>query len=412
MDTHTLPTGSTPSVFDAGLPTLDYYQLTDSEEVHHKIAEAREQASIALGPIGPECLTYELVRAVLRDERFIAVPGFGLGLQGVSSGPLWDRVTKVMTCMEGEGHRRLRQMVSKAFAPRGVARLESFIIDLITELIDPHTAVGRCDVVTDISRDYPTPVICELIGAPRQDWTRFSDWTDEFAKIFAHNVVNDAPDILAAWEAMDAYIEGLVASRRLEPTEDVVSELVVAEDEDRLSHSELLVMIMTFLAAGTDTTRNQLSAAIQVMCDYPDQWALLAAQPELVPKAVEELLRHSPIFLHAPRVAIEDVALGGVIIPAGSVVNANLAAANRDPAVYLEPDRLDILRDSPPPMMTFGGGTHNCLGAHLARLELVGALRVMTQRMPNLRRSGPAPWRPFAGMTGPVTLPIEFESGH
>lgn len=412
MDAQVHPSTTCPNIFEAGLPALDYHHLTDSEEVHRQIAQARERASIALGPFGPECLTYDLVRTVLRDARFIAVPGFGIGLQGISSGPLWDRVTKVMTCMEGEDHRRLRQMVSKAFSPRGVARLESFIFDLITEIVDRHTASGRCDVVSDISRDYPTPVICELIGARREDWALFSEWTDGFAKIFEHNVVNDAPDILAAWEAMDTYIEDMVASRQQTPTDDLISELVVAEDDDRISHSELLVMIMTFLAAGTDTTRNQLGAVVDVLCDYPDQWAILADQPELIPRAVEELMRHSPVFLHAPRVATEDIALAGVMIPAGTVVTANLAAANRDPAVYHGPDQLNILRDNVTPMMSFGGGTHNCLGAHLARLELIGALKVMTKRMPNLRRSGLAPWSAFAGMTGPVTLPIEFEPGH
>ncbi|TMS52452.1 cytochrome P450 [Mycobacterium sp. DBP42] len=412
IDADSVPAGGPPNVFDASLPDLDYYQLSTFEEVHRRIAQAREVAPIALGPLGPECLTYELVRAVLRDVRFIAVPGFGIGLQGVSSGPLWDRVTKVITCMEGEDHRRLRQLVSKGFAPRSVARLESFIAGLISELVAPHVAAGQCDVVTDISRPYPTPVICELIGAPRKDWGRFSDWTDEFAKIFAHNVVEDAPDILAAWEAMDIHIEGLVAARREAPADDVISELVRSEADDHISHSELLVMIMTFLAAGSDTTRNQLGASVDVLCDHPEQWEILADRPDLVPVAVEELLRYSPVFLHAPRVAIEDVTLGGVTIPAGTVVNANLAAANRDPAVFPDPDRLDILRDGSAPMMTFGGGTHNCLGAHLARLELVGALRVIARRMPKLRRSGPAPWKPFVGMTGPVTLPVEFEPGH
>lgn len=411
MPTQPVAPSSCPSFFDAGLPTVDYYQLADPAQVYRQIARAREQAPIMLGPYGPECLTYELVRTVLRDDRFAAVKGVGLDMQGVSAGPLWDRVVKMMVCTDGEDHRRLRQLVSKAFTPRSVARLQSFIVDIITEILDPHTIVGHCDVVADISRKFPTPVICELIGAPRKDWELFSAWTDEIAKIFEHNVAEEAPNILTAWGAMDAYIEGMITSRREAPTQDIISDLIIAEDDEQISHSELLVMIMTFLAAGTDTTHNQLAAAVQVLCDYPDQWALLAAHPELAPKAVDELMRHSAIFPHAPRVTTTDVTLGGVMIPAGTVVIANLAAANRDSAVYDDPDALDITRDSAAPMMSFGGGAHNCLGAHLARLELATALQVMSRRMPNLRRTGLAPWSGFTGVTGPVTLPVEFEPG-
>ena len=149
-----------------------------------------------------------------------------------------------------------------------------------------------------------------------------------------------------------------------------------------------------------------------MLCDHPEQWALLAEHPELAPKAVEETMRHSPVLLTPMRKAAADVELGGVIIPAGTLVIANTGAANRDPAVYDEPDRLDITRDAPAPMLTFGGGAHYCLGANLARLELAEALTVMTQRMPNPRRTGPAPWKSLGGVTGPTALPIEFDAGH
>ena len=123
-------------------------------------------------------------------------------------------------------------------------------------------------------------------------------------------------------------------------------------------------------------------------------------------------MRHSPIAFATMRTPVEDVELGGVSIPAGTLVLVNSAAANRDPAVYDDPDRLDITRESPPAMLTFGGGMHYCLGVHLARIELVEALTVITRRMPNPRRTGPAPWKPLTGMSGPASLPIEFDAGH
>jgi cytochrome P450 len=169
------------------------------------------------------------------------------------------------------------------------------------------------------------------------------------------------------------------------------------------------LQIPHLLVAGTDTTRNQLAASVQVLRDHPEQWALLAEHPELAGNAVEETMRHSPIAGATLRIALEDAEVAGVVIPAGTMVIANTAAANRDPAVYDDPDRLDITRTGAPAMQTFGAGMHYCLGANLARLELADALTVLTQLMPNALRTGPAPWKPLTGLSGPIALPIEFD---
>ena len=162
-------------------------------------------------------------------------------------------------------------------------------------------------------------------------------------------------------------------------------------DGDRLTHDELLILAATLLMAGTDTTRNQLAAAVEVFSDHPEQWALLAERPELAVQAVHEVMRYSPVILNTMRVPIEDVELAGVRIPAGTLVIANTAAANRDPDVYRDPDRFDITREDAPAMLTFGGGIHYCLGAHLARIELAEALTTMARRMPNIRHHRPRP---------------------
>ena len=399
-----------PNILDAALPTVDYEHVQDPEDAHRLIRQAREQAPIALGPHGPEVLTYDLVRTLLRDDRFAMPKGVGLAAQGITSGPVWDRAIKGILSLDGAEHHRLRRLVSKAFTPKAAARLRTTCVDIITELIDPHTSAGHCDMVADIARQYPIPIICALLGAPREDWHQFSDWADDIFKLFAWNVANDAPDILRAWEQLDDYLDGMVARLRDALTDDLLSDLIRAEEDgDRLTHDELLMLAGGILMAGTDTTRNQLAAAVQVLCDHPDQWALLAAHPELAGKAVEELMRYSPIIFSTMRVALEDVELAGITLPAGTLVIANTAAANRDPAVYDEPDRLDITRDAPPAMLTFGGGIHYCLGAHLARIELAEALTVITRRMSNPRR-GAAPWKPVTGITGPTALPIEFDA--
>ena len=162
------------------------------------------------------------------------------------------------------------------------------------------------------------------------------------------------------------------------------------------------------LLAGTDTTRNQLAASLQVLLDHPQQWAMLREHPELAMPAVEESMRHSPAVCSTVRTVNEDVALGGYTFPSGTYLFVNSFAANRDPDIYPDPDRFDITRTGAPAVLTFGGGVHYCLGANLARLELAEGLRILAGRLPDARRVGPAPWKPMLGMSGPTSLPIEF----
>ena len=395
------------------LPSLDYFDPAYQEDPHRFNAAALAQGPIASGPLGPELLGYELVQKVLRDPGFRMPIGLGLEVQGVTSGPLWDRTVSGIMSLDGAEHQRLRRLVSRSFTPRAADRLRDKMVEVINGLIDPVAPAGRCDVVTDVAGPYPIPVICELLGAPRDDWQRFSAWTDEIFKIFNFDLANDEADIMRAFEELDAYIGAMVEERRLALSEDLVSELIRAEDEgDRLSGDELKMLVSAILNAGTDTTRSQLAAAAQVFCAHPEQWKRLAEQPELGPRVVDEVTRHSPVVFRTMRVATKDVDLDGLHVSAGTLVGANTAAANRDPAVFDDPDRFDITRDGPAPTLTFGGGIHYCLGVHLAKAELSEALAAMARRMPNLRLVGPAPWKPLFGVSGPLTLPVEFDAGH
>lgn len=403
---------SAPSIFDVDLPTIDYFHAKSAEEAHLIIRTARRQAPIAQGPCGPELLGYDVVRTALRDTKRFRVPtGFSLAAQGITSGPLWDRVTSYLMSLDGQQHHRLRRLVSKAFTPRATGRLDTVISEVITELVEGHTSTGHCDVVSDIAGPYPIPIICTLLGVPPKDWALFSDLSDQIFKALSWNAAAESANILAAWQELDTYVDSMIAQRRRALTDDLVSELIRTEaDGDHLNTDELRMLVGTLLMTGTDTTRNQLAASVQALCENPEQWALVAERPELAASAVEETLRHSPVAFGALRTTVEEVALGGVIIPAGMLLIVNTAAANRDPAVYQDPDRLDITRAASAPMLTFGGGVHYCLGAHLARRELATALTVMTRRMHNPKRTAPVEWKPFTGLTGPVTLPIRFDT--
>ncbi|OBA57578.1 cytochrome [Mycobacterium sp. 1100029.7] len=409
MNAHT----AVPNVFEAGLPTFDYSLTATPHDVLEDVRLAQSRAPIAIGPLGPEILSYELAREILRDNRFRLPPGITLAAQGITSGPLFDKMANSLLGLNGAPHVRLRKLVSKAFTPRATSRLQNAIHEVVNGLIDRVMDAGRCDVVTDIARPYPTPIMCALLGAPREDWELFADWTEEIFKAlnFQPDASFDESAVMRAWSELDTYVDGMVAARRDNLTDDLLSELIRAEsDGDRLTLDELRMLVSGFLMAGTDTTRNQLAASVQVLCEHPDQWAELRDQPELAMQAVEETMRHSPAACIVPRAAVGDVEFAGYLFPAGTFVLANTLAANRDPAIYNDADRFDITRNDVPAILTFGGGAHYCLGANLARRELAEALTVLTRRLTAPHRDGPAPWKSLLGMTGPTTLPIGFTS--
>jgi cytochrome P450 len=400
-----------PNVFDAGLPVLEYDIAESPHAVCPRIREAHRRGPIAIGPFGPEILSYDLARSVLRDTRFVIPPGLHLAAQGVTSGPLWDRVVGSIICAEGAEHHRLRSLVSKAFTPRATERLHDTIDEVVNELLDGVVDAGRCDIVTDIARHYPIPIICALLGAPRGSWAQFSGWAEAIFKManFSVDLADEMPAILRGWAELDAYVDGMVDERRDRLTDDLLSDLIRARDDgDRLNADELRMTVAGLLLAGTDTTRNQLAASLQVLLDHPEQWAMLGERPELAASAVEESMRHSPAVCNTVRTVNDDVELAGYTFPGGTYIFVNSFAANRDPGIYQDPDRFDITREGAPAVLTFGGGVHYCLGANLARLELAEGLKILARRLPDARRVGPTPWKPMLGVSGPTSLPIEF----
>ncbi len=404
MTTHALPT-----INEVALPTIAYDDAKTIDDVHDVLRRAREQSPIAQGPFGAEILTYDLARTALRDSRFTMPRGLALAVQGITSGPVWDRVCRLIISLDGAEHDRLRRLVSRAFTPRAAERLRAACRDVITGLVAAQREAGRCNVVTDIARPYPVPIICALLGVPRSDWELFSGWADHLGHAFGVDVAQHAAEIVTAWDEFDGYLRGLMERRRKQLSDDVLSDLIRARDDgDRLTHEELVNLALILLNGGTDTTRNQLAAAVDAFCDHPDQWDMLAGHPELAPRAVEEVMRHSPIIFKTLRIPVADVCLGGVVIPAGTPVFVNSAAANRDPAVYEAPERLDVTREAAAPMLTFGGGSHVCLGAHLARVELGEALIALTRLLGPPQRAADAAWKPVTGISGPTQVIVNY----
>lgn len=395
------------SILDLELPTLNTFDPEVAKDPWPAIAAASAQHWAAKGPVGVVLLRHEDCMALLRDPRFHQASQLIVDMQGITDERFLSRRRQSILSTEGDAHTRLRKLVSKAFTPRAADRFRPFMTEVISALVDPFARAGGGDFVAEVSQPYPIPIICAVLGAPAADLELFSRWAEDVLKIFSFNLANDLPVIMAARDELDAYTEQLIERRRSDPGEDLLTDLIAAEEEgDRLSHSELVSMAEAVLVAGTDTTRNQLATAVHLFAHHPEQWALLAERPDLAAQATEEVFRYEGVIRATVRVAAEDVEFKGVLIPKGTLVSPMLGAANRDESVFADAQRFDISRSHDRPQMTLGGGIHYCLGANLARAEMQEALVVLSQRLPDLALAGEPTWRPPLGIQGPTSLPI------
>ena len=316
-------------------------------------------------------------------------------------------LSKILLFMDAPDHTRLRGLISKAFTPRSVERLRPRIAQLTEELLAPLREAGRFDVINDFAFQLPVTVICELLGVPADDCEMFRHLTRDLAVILDGDVT--AAQLGGAAGAMlnlTAYLVPLFEERRRAPRADLISALVEAEEAgDRLGADELLTTVAILLIAGHETTMNLIGNGTLALLRNPDQLELLRARPDLMPPAVEELLRYdSPVRLTI-RTALRDANVGGETVRAGEQVMAMLHAANHDPAVFESPDALDITRDTHR-HVAFGGGAHYCLGAALARTEAQIALAALVA-LPHLELASDEPvWRPLLMFHALASLPV------
>ena len=279
-------------------------------------------------------------------------------------------------------HTRLRKLVSKAFTPRAIARIRPRIEEIARSQLDAARERGEMDVVRDLALPVPATMICEMMGVPVEDRERFTRWTSDATHLLA--ALTSPPEViergLAASTALNDYFQDLIAARRRALRDDILSDLIRAEAAgDRLSAEELVIQAVGLLIAGFETTIGLIGNGIRQLIRHPDQLARLRADPALIEPAVEECLRFDGPILLTVRVAHADLAVGGKTIPKDAMIFVMLGAANRDPKVFDEPQRFDLGRD-PNPHIAFGGGTHLCLGAHLAREEARVAIGEFVRR--------------------------------
>lgn len=283
-------------------------------------------------------------------------------------------------------HTRLRQLVSAAFTRRRIDGLEPVVRRIVDDLLDDVSAAGEqgepVDLLTALCYPLPLTVISELLGVPEDRRRDFLQWTT----VAIHGPAHAADAFVAAATSLIDYIRQLIAQKRVDPSDDLISGMVAARaDGDRLSEDELTSMLFLLLLAGYETTAHLMSGGTRALLTHPDQLELVRADPGRWPAVIEELLRfHSPVQVTPPYRTAAPVRIGGVTIPAGEMVLPSPLAANRDPRQFSEPEHLDVTR-SQPAHLAFGHGIHHCLGAPLARLEARIALGALFDRFPKLR---------------------------
>ncbi|KAB2352723.1 cytochrome P450 [Actinomadura rudentiformis] len=346
--------------------------------------------------------------AASRDLRYPGAPRISKGLS------LEDDPTAILN-MDPPEHTRLRRILSGTFTPRQVETWRPRVAEIAGELA-AGLAGGAGDLVEDFAFPLPSLVICELMGVPAQDQPRFRRWTG----MFLSTSDGTADDRMTAAIEFMGYAGELVAAHRENPGDDLIDVLVQARDAgDRLSEAELTGLVFGLILAGHETTASLISRGVFRLLTHPDQWAALTADPALVPRAVEEILRYDgPGGYGVLRRMTEAVELSGGRVEAGEAIFLMLPAANLDPAVFAEPERFDITRfgagEAPQQShLSFGHGPHYCLGANLARVELQEAFRALANGLPELRLAVDpldVPWTAEAIIHRPVTLPVQ--GGH
>lgn len=379
----------------------------------------RERGPFVATRMGAYTARHDVVERVLRD------PAFGHGTASSAQGqprglvaaallpPVVDDLIdpvgpESIIGMDPPDHTRLRRLVAKVFTPRAIEALRPRVEALADQLLGPAARRGSFDLMTDFAGALPVLAICEVLGIPVTDRQRFKAWGNDVAT--ALDLTTPSPGqrrAQVALRALHAYFADLFAARRRDPGDDLLSELLQVEEQgDSLTGRELMATCLLLLLAGFETTVNLLGNGTLALLREPEQLALLREDPARIPGAVEELLRYDAPVQLTGRLALRDAEVGGVELPAGTFVVTLLGGANRDPAVFPDPDTLDVLRPNARRHLSFAAGPHHCLGAALARLEGEVGLAALLEHAPGLSLAGTPRRRPTFVLRGLSSLPV------
>jgi cytochrome P450 len=404
---------TTTAVAELDLPSLPYQDPEmKGPPFQETMRELREQSWLArVDPVGFVVLDREAAAEFMRNRK-LTFPGRRmLEVQGVTSGPLYERFKGNLLDLDGDDHRRLRKLVQPAFTPQAADRHRPAMRHFLEALHARVAEDGECDVVEAFAQPYPAMMIAHVMGAPIEDAGRLHEWANLIQQQFDPiKIATQLEAIETASQEFVDYAWELLRSRQGDPKDDLISELIAVEEEgDRLTEDECVHLVSAVLVGGVDTTQSQLAHGMLLFARHPDQWRRLADDPSLAPRAVEEVLRFEPITPFTARITREDFEYRGVTFPKDTIVVAAAVTANRDPEAYEDPEEFDILadRDRSKPL-TFGAGPHFCLGANLARAELQEAFAYLAPRMPDLEPVGEPVYDTPSGVYGLHSLPVRW----
>jgi cytochrome P450 len=398
-------------------PLFDPFAPGFTDDPYPQYATMREQAPVYQHPFGFWLLTsYNDVSWLLRapglsvEEGSIAADSVMRQLREEVYGDSTERPTALsMLDRDPPDHTRLRKLVSKAFTPRAIQGLQPRITDLVDGMLDEMAAKGTVDLVDALAFPLPFSVIAAMLGTPPADHDRIRQLSGTVVRSL--EPVND-PElmraILAADDEMSQIAAEMIAWKRANPADDLLTALIQAEDDgDALSDDELVAQTLLLYIAGHETTVNLIAGGTLALLRYPAQLATLRADPALVGNAVEEMLRYDSPVQASRRITLEPAAVGGTTIPAGAFVMASLGSANRDEEFWgADADELRLDRENARQHVSFGAGHHHCLGASLARLEAAIAFEHLVGRFPDLALAGDVEWNGRINLRGPAHLPV------
>src|SRR3954447_11088419 len=418
-------------VTELELPAFDYADPTlRGPRYHETMAALRSRGWLAASQMGYFVLDREAVQSFLKS-RSLTFPRMQVAeVFGVTDGPLYDEISRNILNIDGDDHRRLRNLVNPALTPRAVERYRPAMRGFLGDLMSAVAREGSCEFVEAIAKPYPSLVIATVMGAPLSDAPRLHHWSNWIQRQFSADLADKRDVIEQAVVEFYDYVGALLERRRDDPSDDLISKLLAAEFEgDRLSEVELVNLVLNVLIGGVDTSQSQLTHAVRLLAQHPDQWELLASDPSLAPRrdrwerlawdpsraprAADEALRFEPIVPFTARIVVEDVEYRDVTFPTGSIVMVSAFDANRDPRAWGGADgsldSFDISADrGRVKPMTFGAGIHYCLGANLARAELEEALAFLPSAMPGLRLDGDPVYDSINGIYGLEQLPVSW----
>lgn len=391
---------------DDALPYLDVFSEEYARDPYSLIKAARAQSPVARSDRGLEFLAHKTCQQLLMDRRLNTGMRGLLATQDITDGPLYDLFVESLLGVEGDLHRRLRGALMPYFNARAVNKLREASRHCVREWLTEPAVTGQCDFAEIVGRRLPSTLFCYMIGAPLDDAGHVADLSEGILKLFTFEPGTGEIAEAALLEARD-YLAEIIEQRRRHPGDDLISAMIAATGDDKVSNEEVMDLAIAVLGGSTDNTNSQMSLNVMALAENQDAWRALKQDYDLIPTAVLEGARWKPGFLSGFRVPDEQIEVEGLLLPPDTMINTNVLAANRDPSVYPDPDRFDVGRKAAAGL-NFGHGRHFCIGRPIALVEMEESLRVALELWSEFEVGSCEIWgSPFSLRT--ERIPVRFQ---